>query len=167
MPTDKLDISFDTPLYMFNPEAMQEASAMGAKSVAFALEDTLENIKDLAQNPPLKTIFVVYQNAPLFISAGCIRDNDCNHCSGGEKRYELYKDGHKYEAVSKNCQIMVFDRRPLCFAKEAPDVRADFYRMDFLYRRYTPEEVCEIAEKLMDFTDVGNINKGNINSRKI
>lgn len=167
LPTDKLDISFDTPLYMFNPEAMQEASAMGAKSVAFALEDTLENIKDLAQNPPLKTTFVVYQNAPLFISAGCIRDNDCNHCSGGEKRYELYKDGHKYEAVSKNCQIMVFDRRPLCFAKEAPDVRADFYRMDFLYRRYTPEEVCEIAEKLMDFTDVGNINKGNINSRKI
>ena len=62
---------------------------------------------------------------------------------------------------------MVFDKNPLCFAKEASAVETDFYRMDFIYRKYQPSEVKKIADKLMHFEDVGNVNKGNINNRKI
>ena len=161
------DISFDTPLYMFNTQGMAYAAETGAKRVSFALEDTLENIKELTAKASLATTFVVYQNAPLFISAGCVRDNDCKHCTGGEKRYSLQQNGRQYEAVSKNCQVMVFDKNPLCFAKEASAVETDFYRMDFIYRKYQPSEVKKIADKLMHFEDVGNVNKGNINNRKI
>lgn len=167
LPTKSLDISFDTPLYMFNTQAMSQAVEMGATTVTFALEDTLENIQKLAVAAPLMTTFVIYQNAPLFISAACIRDNECRYCRGDKKHYELFKDGKKYEAVSQNCQTMVFNSRPLCFAKEAKTIKTDFYRMDFVYRKYKPEEVRNIVGKLMQYKDVDNVNKGNINSRKI
>ncbi len=167
LPLQEVDLSFDTQLYMLNSEAMEEAKAIGAEKVSFAIEDTLDNIKQLTEVAPLKTTFVVYQDAPLFTSAVCIRENDCRLCSRKEKWYDLSRDGKKYQALSKDCQIMLFDKNPFCFAAEAKDVKCSYYRADFCYKPYSSEQVAEVMAKLMNFTDVANAAKGNINNQKI
>lgn len=167
LPVQQIDICFDTPLYMLNSQAISMARQMGASGVAFALEDNLANIQQLALKAPLKTTFVVYQDAPLFISAGCIRNNDCKNCTGGEQWLDLEKDGKKYKAFSKDCQMMLFAETPLSFAKEARQIAADFYRIDFCYKPYEPENIEKIVSQLIKFEDVFFAAKGNINNQKI
>lgn len=167
LPIKKIDLSFDTPLYMLNTEAVAQAEAIGASRVSFAVEDTLDNIKKLALSAPLKTVFAVYHDAPLFTSAVCIRDNDCRICSRKEKWYNLTRDGKKYQALSKDCQIMLFDKNPFCFAAEAENVKSSFYRIDFCYKPYTAEKVKSVVNQVMTFTDVADAAKGNINRQKI
>ncbi len=162
-----VDISFDTQLYMFNSEAVQESKNMGASKISFALEDTLENIEKLSQTSPLDTVFVVYQDVPLFTSAVCIRDNDCANCTREKKWLELTKDGKKYDALSEECQIMLFDKRPLCLATEAEKVNCSFYQADFCYKKYSLPQIKEVLDKIMQFQDIENPLKGNINNQKI
>ena len=130
--------------------------------------DTLDTFfESLSEHAPLKTTFVVYQDAPLFTSAVCIRENDCRICSRKEKWYDLSRDGKKYQALSKDCQIMLFDKNPFCFAAEAKDVKCSYYRADFCYKPYNAAQVKMVMEKVMTFTDVAGAAKGNINNRKI
>ena len=48
---------------------------------------------------------------PLFTSAVCIRPHSCKECRGGVKIYSLKKDGKMFEAVSKDCQVQVFEKK--------------------------------------------------------
>ncbi|MBQ2811331.1 MAG: U32 family peptidase [Alphaproteobacteria bacterium] len=167
LPTEKLDISLSSSVYMLNSQAVEHAKEMKVKRVCFSIEDTLSNINLLNEKISLTSCFIVYQDAPLFISAGCIRDYDCKNCKGGVEIAELKKDGRIYTAISQNCQLMMFNDKPLCFADEAKNVKADFYRMDFCYKKYDAIKVKQIADKLMNFTDINGCVKANINSQKI
>lgn len=152
---------------MLNTQAIEHAKEIGIQKICFATEDTKENIKKLVETSSLTTCFVVYQDAPLFTSVGCIRDYDCKSCTQQLEKYELTKDGKKYVAVSHNCQLMLFNDKPLCFADEAKEIKADFYRMDFCYKQYSSENVKHIVSEVMKFKDIKECVKANINSQKI
>ena len=158
----KYDVSFGPFLYMLNTEAMLMAQKIGANRVSFALEDTMENMKKLADLSFLPTSLIVYQDVPLFTSAVCIRQNDCKHCVGGEKWLTLKKDGNIFEALSVPCQTMLFDKMPFCIASLSQDVQPTYYQMDFCYKPYTSSRVKEIVKKLMKFEDVTPSIIGNI-----
>ncbi len=162
LPSKGIDLSFDNLIYMFNTQAMLAAKEMGATRVTLAVEDTLTNMKNLAMEAPLSVTAVVYQDVPLFTSAVCIRSNSCKECLKKPLWIDLKRDGKKYEALSRNCETMVFDSRPFACAKEMRDVRADFYRADFCYKKYTSQKVKEICDKLMEFGDIENSVKGNL-----
>lgn len=161
LPEKGIDLSFDASLYVMNTQAVRMAEACGAGRVCAALEDDLKNIRELSLSSPLPVCMVVYQDVPLFTSADCIRDNACKDCSRGEKWLELSRGGVKYKALSKDCQIMLFDERPLCLAAEAGSVPADYYRADFCHKKYSPEEVKNIFAKLQAFEDAEDCRKGN------
>jgi len=127
-----------------------------------AVEDTLENMETLAFGSPVDIALVVYQDVPLFTSAVCIRDNACKDCNKKPLWIYMEKEGNKYEALSKDCQLMMFNEKAFCMAKEAKNIKADFYRADFVYKNYAPEKVRDILHKLMNFEDVANCVKGNI-----
>ena len=165
LPIKKIDLSFDNMLYMFNTYALQMAKDMRVSRATLAVEDTLNNMENLANNSPLPVAVVVYQDVPLFTSAVCIRDNACKDCSTKPLWIKLEKDGNKYEALSKDCSLMMFYEKSFCMAKEARNIKADFYRADFVYKDYSPEKVRDILDKLMNFDDVPKCVKGNI-SRK-
>ena len=57
---------------------------------------------------------------------------------------------------------MMFNEKAFCMAKEAKNIKADFYRADFVYKNYTPEKVKLIMDRLMHFEDAENCTKGNI-----
>ncbi|MBR2299160.1 MAG: U32 family peptidase [Alphaproteobacteria bacterium] len=156
------DVSFAPFIYTLNTEAMMMACNINARRISFAMEDTAENIKELANKAFLPTSFIVYQDVPLFTSAVCIRKNDCAHCDGEPKWISLSKDGKHFEALSVPCQTMMFDKLPFCAASVAKDVHASYYQMDFCYKPYSAEQVKEIAKKLMTFADVEPSLKGNL-----
>ena len=162
LPVKKIDLRFDNMIYMFNTQAMQMAKDMRCLRVTMPVEDTLCNIENLSLNAPLPVALVVYQDVALFTSAVCIRDNACKECNQKPLWIRLEKDGQKYEALSKDCSIMMFNQKAFCVAKEAKNIRADFYRADFVYKNYSPEDVRDILHKLMKFEDVSNCVKGNI-----
>lgn len=165
LPQNGIDLSFDASLYMMNTQAVQEAKSAGASRVTLALEDTLANWQEAALSSALPVVMVVYQDVPLFTSAACIRNNDCKNCAHGEKRMEMSRNGEKYTALSKDCQIMMFAEKPFCVAAEALSVRADFLRADFCYKKYSPEQVKAIWNKVMNGRDVPLCRKGNAGRR--
>ena len=162
LPEKGIDLSFDAPLYMMNTQAMAMAKEMNASRVTLSVEDRFENLKKLAEEASLPVVMTVYQDPALFTSAACIRSNVCKDCSRGEKWLSLSKDGQKYQALSRDCQTMLFAGQALCFAKEAAEVKADFYRADFVYKPYTAEQAVQIWNKLRRFEDVENTRKGNL-----
>ena len=85
----------------------------------------------------------------MFTSAVCIRHNDCAHCTGAKKWINLSKDGQIFEALSVNCQTMLFNRKPFCLADQACDIKASFYELDFCYKPYTPRQLKEITDSLL------------------
>lgn len=167
LPENGIDLSFDTSLYMLNSQAVQMAKENGALRVTLSIEDCLLNWKNLADKSPLPLVLPVYQDAPLFTSAVCIRSNSCNVCNREEKLMRLKKDDKEYLALSKECQTILLASNPLCFASEAKNLAIDFYRVDFVYKKYSVEQVKKIFYKLKNFEDVEKCNKGNCRLKQL
>ncbi len=161
LPRQGIDLSFDTPLYVLNSQAAEMAKELGAGRICLSLEDTLSNQKKLCQNSPLPVVMVVYTDIPLFTSAVCIRSNECRDCPRGEKWLKLTKGNQQYEILSRDCQIMAFAQQAFAWAKEAKDVAADYYRVDFVYKHYSADRAAAIWNKVRTFEDTDNVLKGN------
>ena len=161
LPIDRLDICFDSSLYMLNTQAISMATEIGASEITLSLEDIKLNICNVIEKSNLKTNLIIYQDIPLFTSVGCIRDNDCKVCPQGELWFDMQNKGQKYKALSRDCQMMVFDDKPFCIANEAQDLTPDYFRMDFCYRPYTADKVKTLVNQLIKFNDVINCIKGN------
>ncbi|MBR1840500.1 MAG: U32 family peptidase [Alphaproteobacteria bacterium] len=167
LPIEKLDISFDSSIYMLNTQAISQAAEIGASQVTLSLEDIKSNVCNIIEKSKLKTNLVIYQDVPLFTSVGCIRDNDCKVCPRGEMWFDMQNKGQKFKALSRDCQMMVFDEKPFCVAAEAKDLSPDYFRADFCHRPYTPQKVADIVNKLLEFNNIkdcisGNFLKNNI-----
>ena len=167
LPIEKLDISFDSSLYMLNMQAITMAAEIGASQITLSLEDIKANICNLIEKSNVKTSLVIYQDVPLFTSVGCIRDNDCKNCTRQPEWFDLERQGRKFKALSKNCQMTVYDEKPYCIATEAQDLLPDFFRMDFVGCQYTPQTVQNIVNKLLEFNNVSNCINGNFLNNNI
>lgn len=162
LPESGIDLSFDASLYMLNSQAIAQAQEMNASRVTLALEDDLKNLKIVAENSMLPVVMTVYQDVPLFTSADCIRNSSCKDCLREERWINLKRDGKNYQALSKDCQVMLFADEPYRMAAEAKDVKVDFYRADFCYKKYQPREVGNLFEKLKNFEKCSDCSKAKL-----
>ena len=163
LPRQGADISFDRQIYVLNTQAAEEAKSLGVSRVTLSVEDTLPNLRAVAEKSPLPVTMIVYGDTELFTSAACIRSNPCKECPRGTKWLSLMREGKRYQALSKDCQTMLFDERPFCAAAEAQEIAADFYRVDFLYKPYSARQAAEIWRKVTAFEDVSDdVIKGNL-----
>ena len=138
------------------------AKEMNATKVAFSVEDTESNLMILNENAVLPTTLVVYQDVPLFISANCIRNNQCSQCNREDKWINLKKDGVKYQALSSNCQLMLFADKAYCVSIIANKFKTDYYRADFCYKKYSADKVVEIMAKLTKFQMINYTQSANV-----
>lgn len=99
-------------IYVMNHYATAALRDIGAAWATLALESPAENMAETAAKALVPTVQAVFAYPPLFTSAVCIRPNACKDCSRGVKRYRLKKDGRTFTAVSRDCQVQVFDTRP-------------------------------------------------------
>lgn len=93
----------------------------------------------------------VYEDVPLFTSAACIRSNPCKGCVRGEKWMRLNKGGDVYDVLSKDCQTMLFNDKPLCLAAEALKVGADYFRVSFMHKNIHRKTYEKFGIKLSVF----------------
>ena len=161
LPEKGIDLCYNASLYMLNSQAIEEARQTGASRVTLSWEDTFDNMRCLAEKSSLPVCLPVYEDVPLFTSAACIRSNPCKGCVRGEKWMRLSKGGDVYDVLSKDCQTMLFNDKPLCLAAEALKVGADYFRVSFMHKKYTPEDVRKIWNKVKHFQDVDGCLKGN------
>ena len=148
LPKSGIDLSFDREIYMFNRQAIEAAKEMKASRITLAAEDDPENRQKLAGVSSLPVCVTVWGDVPLFTSAACIRSNPCKSCPRGKKWLSLQKDGKRYDVLSKDCQTMLFAAEPLNDLSEARNIPADFYRVDFMYKTYAPEQAAAIWASL-------------------
>ena len=143
----KVEITADSSFYMMNSEAIQLAKEWGIKRITLPIEDTLENLRVVAQKAALPCVLTVYQDVPLFQSLNCLTRH-CAVCQKRECRMCLTRNGQIYHVWTKDCQATVFNDKPFYIGAEREKVMADFYRIDFVNRPYTPKEVAEIIKKV-------------------
>jgi len=141
------DITTDSSFYMMNSESVQQAKDWGIKRITLPIEDTLENLKTVSEKAALPTVLTVYQDVPLFQSVNCLTRH-CAVCQKKECRMRLTKGGQIYHVWTKDCQTTVFNDKPFYIGDERKKVMVDFYRIDFVNRPYTPEEVKGIIAKV-------------------
>lgn len=149
------DISFDYFISILNEQALAHAMEMGASRVTISPEDTLDNIKKLTTICD-KICVPLYQDTPLFLSANCVRENDCADCSNQEWDTTITNGNGQFELISRNCETTVVPKNPLCWANEQSDIGSHIYRVDLCYKKYTPT----LAATIWNTVRAGNDIKG-------
>lgn len=161
LPKNGIDLTFDNSIYVLNEQAVEMAKQMGAKRVTASFEDTSDNLELLSEKSSLPVVFVAYSDVPLFISANCVRENECKNCDGKEHRFNIKKGNEKYELLSVPCQTLVMNKKALYFGKEIQRLAFDYIRLDFMYKEYTSEQVESIFSAVCSGQTLPNTHTGN------
>lgn len=148
LPDKGIDLSLGNMLYMFNSQAIAFAKDMGVARVTLGEEDTLNNLRTISQRSSLPIVFTVYQNAPLFVSAVCVRDNPCIKCDKKIRWSDLEKNGQRYLIKSENCQTEVYSKQAFSAADEMKNITAEYCKADFCNLDYSADDVASIWQKL-------------------
>lgn len=155
------DISFDSFIPVLNTQSLASCFELGAARVTLSPEDTLDNLKKLTM-PGENVAVCLYQDPALFISANCVRQNDCRACNRKTLHAQISNGKNKYELISKNCETVVVPQTPLCWSDEAPTINAAAYRVDFCYKKYTPTVAHQIFETVRAGKRVKNTSSFNL-----
>ena len=99
---------------------------------------------------PEKALAVIYQDMPLFVSETCPRaaaHGKCLNCGGNYQEIISSRYG-KFLSVAKNCRQFLLNEKPVIRKNEAVKAGAKLMRLDFVYRKTTPEKALEIFRRL-------------------
>ena len=156
-----LDISTDDTLPVLNTQSLAELFEIGATRVAFSVEDTKENISKLL-NSDSRTELVIYQDTPLFISADCIRENECAVCTRARQEWEIADvKNNKYKVISENCLTTVLKNEPYYIGHLLNGLNVPFIRIDFCHRHYSSAEVRALLKTVLSGGKLKRFYSGN------
>jgi putative protease len=164
-----LDITTDWPCYAMSREALRSWLDQGVSRVTLSIEDGAENLKPILQEFANNADVVVYQDTPLFTSESCVHANMLGHCPGKAKcdfkQMEMTgPDGKKYLAVDRWCRSIILNNQAFSWSQRVRDLEkmgAHRFRLDFVYRSYTPEQIKLICEQVMNAETVASTHEGN------
>lgn len=155
------DISFDSFIPVLNSQSLASCFELGATRVTLSPEDTLDNLKKLTTLDE-NIVVCLYQNPALFISANCVRQNDCRACNRKTLHAQISNGKNKYELISENCETVVVPQTPLCWSDETSTINAAAYRVDFCHKKYTPTMAHQIFETVRAGKKVKNTSLFNL-----
>lgn len=158
---DSADMMFDSQLSCLNSQAIAECLELGATGVFISPEDTMDNIQKLTKMTD-KIGVILYTDVPVFLSANCVRENDCGACTQKPWHGELSNGKGRFELISKNCQTTVVPREALCWAGETEQLGATIYRVDFCYKNYNSTTAKSIWESVRMGKDIQPTTKFNL-----
>jgi putative protease len=163
------NLSTDWTLYALNRGAVRQLRQMGTERVTLSPEDGVENMRQLLAQFPREAAVVVYQDTPMFFSEVCafatINGNcpaqragrqaagtvpDKSPCSATEMTLRS-SHGTELRLVNDCCRTVALNRQPFSLAARLSQLEqagARFFRADFLWRAYRPEEVLSIWRNL-------------------
>ncbi len=106
-------IRADFGMNLFNSEALEVMSGIGALSACVSFELSLSQIRDLSK--PLDTEMIAYGRLPLMVTENCVFKNKNGSCSCSEEtmltdrtgaKFPLTKDGESCRTVILNSQVL-------------------------------------------------------------
>ncbi|MBQ8346561.1 MAG: DUF3656 domain-containing protein [Alphaproteobacteria bacterium] len=140
----KVDLSFDWPVYAANSSAARALADLGASGFVVSPE-TPDPAGLFAAFPDLAA-GVVYQDPPLFISETCpyaALDGKCQKCGGNRQEIITSRYG-EFVSVMKNCRHFLLSKRPVVKKREMLAAGAKRLRVEFMRR--SDDAVRRIAE---------------------
>ena len=157
-------IYVDHTIGVLNLQALSYLLEQKARGVTLSVEDTKENIAHLIDKSDSATL-VVYQDVELFISANCVRKNDCSLCDRKFITDEITLGRDQFLLISENCETKVLKKTPFYIAPEAKDLSPEYYRIDFCNRKYSVSEARKIIESSFKFQPLKNTFTGNFKKK--
>lgn len=147
-----VDLTTDWSMYVVNRLAAEQVMKMGASRFVLSPEDGKANIASLVQEFGDRAILVVYQDTPQFLAESCAYANLIGGCPGKancsfESMEMVSSHGEKVTALDYHCRTIVLNDGPFCLStklKEIEQIGVRRLRLDFIYRRYEPEQVREV-----------------------
>jgi hypothetical protein len=148
-PAAAIDLSTDWSVYVVNRLAARQLEQMGVRRFALSPEDGLGNLRSLLAEFGPRAVVIVYQDTPQFLAESCAYANLIGGCPGKANcRFEsmemVSSHGEKVTALDYHCRTIVLNDGPFCLSPRLDDLAragAMSLRADFIYRKYTPEEV--------------------------
>jgi putative protease len=148
-PAGEIDLSTDWSVYALNRLAARQLLDLGVSRFALSPEDGLENMRPLLAEFGSKAVVIAYQDTPMFIAESCAYANLIGGCPGKANcRFESMEmessHGEKVTAIDYHCRTIVLNQGPFSLSRrlrDLADAGAVSLRADFVYRKYTPEEV--------------------------
>lgn len=130
----KVDLTFDWPVYAANSSAAQALSDMGASG--FVVSPETPDPSFLFAAFPGKAAGLIYQDPPLFISETCpyaALNGKCQNC--GKNRQEIITSRYgEFVSVMKNCRHFLLSKQPVVKKREMLAAGAKRLRIEFMRR---------------------------------
>jgi len=164
-----IDITTDWPCYAMSRETVRSWLDQGVSRVTLSIEDGAANLREVLREFANHADVVVYQDTPLFTSESCVHANMLGHCPGKAKcdfkQMEMTgPDGKRYLAVDRWCRSIILNDQAFAWGQRVRDLEkmgAHRFRLDFIYRTYTPEQIQKICEQVMNAQPVAQTHEGN------
>jgi len=147
------DITCDWPLYALNSSSARQLLELGAQRFVLSPEDGVENMCAMIQQFPRQAVVVVYQDTPLFISETCSRANIHGSCKGqpdvcsDEDMLLTSSQPERLRLLQRGCRSILIHEKAFSLQPHLDTFRRSgcgFFRIDFIYRRYQPDETRDI-----------------------
>lgn len=164
-----IDVASDWPCYAMSRETIRAWLEQGVSRVTLSIEDGEANLRRLLAEYAAVSEVVLYQDTPLFTAESCIHANMLGHCPGKAKcdfkQMDLVApDGHTYLALDKHCQTIVLNSEAFSWAQRRAaleEAGAHRFRLDFIHRPYTAEQIRAICEQVMNGRQISGTHEGN------
>lgn len=155
-PHADLDLVADWPLYALNTPAMQCLDSLGLSAWTLSPEDGCRNQAALLAAAPDRSTVVLYQDTPLAISATCLFASANGFCPGKRNCHAHSQEwttraGDRLLAINDRCRSVVLNADPFSLSGHLAELRtagARRFRVDFLWRDYSPTEAQYIWSEL-------------------
>jgi U32 family peptidase len=164
-----IDVTADWPCYTMSRESARSWLEQGISRVTLSVEDGRENLSELLREFGPAADVVVYQSTPLFTAESCVYANMLGHCPGKAacdfKQMEMTApDGAKFLAVDHWCRTIVLNQQPYSLSSRISELQqlgARRFRVDFIHRRYEPEQITAITKAALDGKGIPETHEGN------
>ncbi len=164
-----VDVSTDWPCYTMSREAARSWLEQGVSRITLSVEDGIANLREILREYAGVSEVVVYQDTPLFTAETCVYANMLGHCPGKAKcdfkQMEMTApDGRKYLAVDHWCQTVILGEQAYSLSRrihELEQAGAHRFRMDFVHRTYSPDQISQICATVMAGDTVAATHEGN------
>ena len=166
----KLDITSSWSCYALNGKAIEELLDLDISKITLSTEDSLDNIKNLAQLFPNKLALIVYQDTPLFTSEACPYAVHYG-CKGVEncefRELNLKSKAGNFNVYSDHCLTSVVNEKPFSLSGLLENFVNDeiAFKVEFIKKKYSSEKLLSIWNNLqrnqvIDQTHKSNFERG-------
>jgi putative protease len=169
-----LDVSSDFTLYALNSLASKKIADLGIQKITLSVEDDVNNIKNHLQNWQAQAVpeMILFKDTPLFIAESCSLTALHNGCPGPKVcgyRTLVIEDEQKqiYHVAHESCRTIVYGDKPFAvshFRSDLEEIGFRNFRMDFLTKPYTKEEIHAVIEAVEKGLVIPNSHLGNFST---